>query len=176
MAYDCSRPVPARPEDDDWLADAWPDLGPLREAAERGELADAVACLAGSSGFRLRADDPLAPLAREVARALTRGWVRGASLRAGRPAVPAGRGVPAAGRRLGGARRPDGSRDVVDDALAAVAGLGSMGRVPRRAGSDELALAVALEALGFCVRPFGGPGGASLVTGRSDGDEPGALR
>jgi hypothetical protein len=53
MVDDWSRPVSDGPEDDDWLADARPDLGPLREAAERGELADAVAGLAGSSGFRL---------------------------------------------------------------------------------------------------------------------------
>jgi hypothetical protein len=71
MLDDWSRPVLDGPEDDDWLADARPDLGPLWEVAERRELAGAVACLAGSSGFRLRADDPVAPLAREVARALT---------------------------------------------------------------------------------------------------------
>jgi hypothetical protein len=54
------------------LAGRWAaGSGPLREAAERGELAGAVACLAGSSGLRLRGDDPVAPLAREVARALT---------------------------------------------------------------------------------------------------------
>jgi hypothetical protein len=71
MVDDWSRPVWDGPEDDGWLADARPDLGPMREAAERGELADAVACLAGSAGFRLRGDDPVAPLAGEVARALT---------------------------------------------------------------------------------------------------------
>jgi hypothetical protein len=79
MPEDWSRPMPDGSEDDDWLAAARPDLGPLREAAERGELADAVACLAGSADFRLRADDPLAPLARAVARALTLAGIPGRS-------------------------------------------------------------------------------------------------
>jgi hypothetical protein len=37
------------------------------------------------------------------------------------------------------------------------------------------ALAGVLNAVGFCVQPFG-QGGASLVTGRRDGNEPGARR
>jgi hypothetical protein len=48
-----------------------PDLGPLREAAEREELAEAEARLVGLSGDPLCLSDPQAPLAREVARALT---------------------------------------------------------------------------------------------------------
>jgi hypothetical protein len=39
----------------------------------------------------------------------------------------------------------------------------------------NLALAGVLDTLGFCVQPFG-RGGASLVTGRRDGDGPGASR
>lgn len=42
MLDDWSRPVPDGPQNDDWLADAQPDLGPMREAAERGELAWAL--------------------------------------------------------------------------------------------------------------------------------------
>lgn len=48
-----------------------PDLGPLRAAAEQGELAEAQARLADGSGHRLSPSDPQAPLARDVARALT---------------------------------------------------------------------------------------------------------
>jgi len=176
MADDCSRPVPAGPEDDDWLADAWPDLGPLREAAERGELADAVACLAGSSGFRLRADDPLAPLAREVARALTRA---GFAVHHCVQADPL--------YRLGGVcllpvaawAEPGGRTGVaVSWTTHSLLSLDWDRWAEYRGVLEAMnwALAVVLEALGFCVRPFGGQGGASLVTGRSDGDEPGALR
>ncbi len=43
----------------------------LREIAERGEIAAAVGCLADASGHPLRKDDPLAPLASDLARALT---------------------------------------------------------------------------------------------------------
>ncbi len=45
-----------------------PDLVPLRDLAEREELADAASRLADSYGRPLSADDPLAPLARELAR------------------------------------------------------------------------------------------------------------
>jgi hypothetical protein len=54
-----------------YLGDDPPDLGPLRAVAERAELADAVAGLTDSYGRPLAADDPLTPLAQEVARALT---------------------------------------------------------------------------------------------------------
>ena len=47
-----------------------PDLGPLRAAAERAELADAVTSLTGADGYRLADTDPLAPLARDIARSL----------------------------------------------------------------------------------------------------------
>ena len=48
-----------------------PDLRPLRALAEREELADARARLADGLGHPLPADDPNAPLARDVATALT---------------------------------------------------------------------------------------------------------
>jgi hypothetical protein len=169
MVDDWSRPMPDGPEDDGWLADARPDLGPLREAAERGELAGAVACLAGSSRFRLRADDPVAPLAREVARALT---LAGFAVHHCVLADPL--------NRLGGV------------CLLPVAAWGS---VEGRAGvavswtthsllsldwdrwseyrdvqeAMNPALAGVLDAVGFCVQPFG-QGGASLVTGQRPGD------
>src|SRR5215472_658123 len=48
-----------------------PDLGPLRALAEREELADAAGLLADAYGRPLHANDPLRPLAADVARALT---------------------------------------------------------------------------------------------------------
>jgi hypothetical protein len=175
MLDDWSRPVSDGPEDDHWLADAQPNLGPLHEAAEPGELADAVACLAGSSGFRLRADDPLAPLAREVARALT---LAGLAVHHCVQADPL--------YRLGGVcllpvaawAEPGGRAGVaVSWTTHSLLSLG-WDRWSVYHGVQEAmnpALADALDALGFCVQPFG-QGGASLVTGRGDGDEPGAAR
>jgi hypothetical protein len=175
MVDDWSRPVSVGPEDHGWLADARPDLGPLRKATERGELDDAMACLAGSSGFRLRGDDPLAPLAREVARALTL---------AGFTVHHCVRADPL--NRLGGV------------CLLPVAAWGSVGGqagvavswtthsllsldwdrwAEYRSVQEAMnpALAVVLDAAGFCVEPFG-QGGASVVTGRRDADDLGAGR
>ncbi len=57
--------------EDDYLGEEPPDLGPLRALAENAELAEAVAQLADAYGRPLPVDDPLAPLARDIARALT---------------------------------------------------------------------------------------------------------
>jgi hypothetical protein len=175
MVDDWSRPVPDGPDDGDWLADARPDLGPLREAAERGELADAVACLAGSAGFRLRADDPLAPLAGEVARALT---LAGFTLHHCVQADPLYRlgGVcllPVAAWGSAGGQAGVAVSWTTHSLLSL-----DWGRRAEYRGVQEamnLALARVLDAVGFCVQPFG-QGGASLVTGRRDEDEPGAGR
>ncbi len=48
-----------------------PGLGPLRAAAEAAELAQVVPGLASADGYRLADRDPLAPLAREIARSMT---------------------------------------------------------------------------------------------------------
>jgi hypothetical protein len=48
-----------------------PDLGPLRALTEREELQDARARVTDGLGHRLRPDDSHAPLARDVAAALT---------------------------------------------------------------------------------------------------------
>jgi hypothetical protein len=48
-----------------------PDLGPLRAAAEAAELVQAVSGLVRIDGCRLADSDPLAPLARDVARSMT---------------------------------------------------------------------------------------------------------
>jgi hypothetical protein len=48
-----------------------PDLGPLRAAAEAAELVQAVSRLASIDGCCLADGDPLAPLARDIARSMT---------------------------------------------------------------------------------------------------------
>ena len=48
-----------------------PDPGPLRAAAEAAELARAVSWLVSIDGCRLADSDPLAPLARDIARSVT---------------------------------------------------------------------------------------------------------
>ena len=48
-----------------------PDLGPLRAAAEAAELAQAASGLVSADGYRLADSDPLAPLARDIARSMT---------------------------------------------------------------------------------------------------------
>jgi hypothetical protein len=71
MPDDRSQWLSADQAADDWLAEEQPDLAPLRALADGEELADAVSCLASEYGLPLRADDPLAPLARELATTLT---------------------------------------------------------------------------------------------------------
>ena len=48
-----------------------PGLGPLRAAAEAAELAQAASGLVSIDGCRLADSDPLAPLARDIARSMT---------------------------------------------------------------------------------------------------------
>lgn len=48
-----------------------PSLGSLRAAAEAAELARAVSGLVSADGYRLAGSDPLAPLARDIARSMT---------------------------------------------------------------------------------------------------------
>jgi hypothetical protein len=66
-----SRPVDYGSADDGLLEEEAPDLGPLQEAAEAAELAEAMSGLTAGSGGPLPARDPLRPLACAVARALT---------------------------------------------------------------------------------------------------------
>jgi hypothetical protein len=47
-----------------------PDLAPLHAAASQAEFAEAVRGLVSADGYPLADDDPLAPLARDVARSL----------------------------------------------------------------------------------------------------------
>jgi hypothetical protein len=68
MSEDQSRQLNEADPEDDFQP---PDLRPLRALAEREELADARARLADGLGHPLPADDPFAPLATDVAAALT---------------------------------------------------------------------------------------------------------
>jgi hypothetical protein len=139
-----------------------PDLRPLRALAERDELADARARLADGLGNSLRADHPYAPLASDVADALTEA---GLTLHNCAPHHPQ--------YRLGGvcvlpipsSHNPDGLGGIAvswttHNLLAMDWQLGR-----ERQGTQEAmnrALASVLKALGYRVRPFG-IGGASLV-------------
>ena len=156
--------------EDGFLGDEPPDLGPLRAAAEAAELAGAVARLADAYGRPLPGDDPLAPMAREIARALTE---------AGFTLHRCGQGDPL--YRLGGVcllpvargHDPDGRGGVVvswttHDLLSR-----DWDRWREYQGTQDAmnaALAEVLDALGFEVSPFG-LGGAWIVTGRRAGWE-----
>jgi hypothetical protein len=141
-----------------------PDLGPLRAAAEREEPAEAQARLADGFGNPLRPGDPDAPLARDVAQALTE---------AGFSLHDCVRYHPQ--YRLGGVcllpvpsrHNPDGQGGIAvswttHDLLAL-----DWQRGREQEGTQQAmnrALASVLTALGYQIRPFG-TGGASLVTG-----------
>ena len=71
MSEHQSRRVDCGCADDGLLDGETLDLGPLWEAAEAAELAEATAGLTDGSGGPLPAEDPLRPLACAVARALT---------------------------------------------------------------------------------------------------------
>jgi hypothetical protein len=176
MVDNWSRPVSDDgPEGDDWLGDARPDLGPMREAAERGELADAVACLAGSAGFRLRGDDPVAPLAREVARALTLAGFTVHHCVQSDPLYRLGGVclVPVGAWGSAGGQAGVAVSWTTHSLLSLDWDRWSEYRDVQEAMNP--ALAAVLDALGFCVQPFA-QGGAWLVIGRCDADEPGACR
>lgn len=151
--------------------DGQPDLGPLRALAERTELADAIAGLTDAFGNRLSDADPMAPLARDIARSL---------VEAGFTLHHCSRTHP--GYRLGG---------VCLLPVCVQHGYGEHGQgvVVSWTTHDLLsldwdrygvyrdvhqvmnaALAQALHALGYAVRPFG-TGGASIVTGHRAQDE-----
>jgi hypothetical protein len=66
-----SRQVDYGSANDGLLDGEAPDLGPLQEAAEAAELAEAVSGLTDGSSGPLPACDPLRPLACAIARALT---------------------------------------------------------------------------------------------------------
>jgi hypothetical protein len=66
-----SRQVDYDSADGGFLDEEASDLGPLQEAAEAAELAEATSGLTDGSGGPLPTDDALRPLACAIARALT---------------------------------------------------------------------------------------------------------
>jgi len=141
-----------------------PDLRPLRAAAERGELAEARARLAEGLGHPLPSDDPHAPLARDVAQALTEA---GFALHDCAPHHPR--------YRLGGVcllpvpsgHNPDGQGGIAVSWTTHDLLVLDWQRGREHQGTQQAmnhALASVLTALGYPVSPFG-TGGASLVTG-----------
>jgi hypothetical protein len=159
---------------EDYAGDMAPELGPMRALAEREELADGAYRLANGYGRALRADNPLMPLAHDLARAMTEA---GFTLHHCVQADPL--------YRLGGVcllpvapcHDPGGRGWVVvswttHDLLSL-----DWDRWSEYQGVHEVmndALDRVLDALGFEGRPFG-TGGATLVTGRRT-SQPGAGR
>ena len=158
---------------DAYTGDEPPDLSPLRVLAERAELADAVSRLCDSYGRPLPADDPLAPLAHDVARALTEA---GFTLHrcaqhsplyrlGGVCLLPVARGHDPGGR--GGGVGSWTTHDLLSldwDRWNEYHGVH---------GVMNSALTQVLDALGYQVWPFG-LGGAWIVTGRQGcGEEAG---
>jgi hypothetical protein len=150
-----------------------PDLGPLRAATEAAELAQAASGLVSMDGCRLPDSDPLAPLARGIARSMTE---------AGLPLHYCPRHHPL--YRLGGVcvlTVPPG----LADGRAGIAvswtphnllllAWDRYGTCTSTQKAMNTALGGVLRAFGYLVTPFGS-GGAWLVTGRHD-DDPGAGR
>ena len=141
-----------------------PDLRPLRALAEREELADARSRLANDFGHPLPAGDPNAPLARDVAEALTEA---GLTLHDCAPHHPQ--------YRLGGVcllpvpshHDPDGQGGIAVSWTAHNLLALDWDRGREHRGTQQAmnrALASVLKALGYQAQPFG-TGGASLVTG-----------
>jgi hypothetical protein len=168
MSEDRIRELRQGYAEDDYQEAGPPDLGPLRALAEREELAEAVTRLADGYGRRLPVGDPLAPLAGEVARALTEAGVTLHHCARHDPLY-----------RLGGVcllpvacgHDPGGRGEIVvcwttHDLLSL-----DWDRGNEYHGTQDVmngALAEVLGALGFQVWPFG-LGGAWTVTGRKPG-------
>src|SRR5258708_38879051 len=85
--------------DDAYQGDEPPDLSPLRALADGEELAVAAGHLADACGRRLPEDNPLMPLARDLARALTEAGFTLRRCAPGEPPRRPGEGCPGPGRR-----------------------------------------------------------------------------
>ena len=151
--------------DDASQGDEPPDLGPLRALAEREELASVVGRLADAYGRPLRDDDPLKPLATDVARALTEAGFTLHHCAQRHPLY-----------RLGGVcllpvapgHDPDGRGGVVVSWTTHNLLSLDWGRWLAYHGTQDTmngALSEVLDGLGFQMLPFG-VGGAWIVTGR----------
>jgi len=141
-----------------------PDLGPLRAAAEAAELAQAVSRLVSIDGCRLAGSDPLAPLARNIARSMTEARLTVHHCAQHDPLY-----------RLGGvcllaapAESGTGPGGIAVSWTAHNLLLLDWDRYGTYAGTQQAmntALGGVLRAFGYLVTPFGS-GGAWLVTGR----------
>jgi hypothetical protein len=160
MPEDQSRQLGQGDREDDFQP---PDLRPLRALAECEELADARARVADGLRHSLTADDPYAPLASDVAEALTEA---GLTLHNCRPNDSQ--------YRLGGvcvlpipsSHNPDGPGGIAVSWTTHNLLAMDWERGRERQGTQDAmnhALAGVLKALGYKVRPFG-TGGASLIT------------
>jgi hypothetical protein len=150
-----------------------PCLAPLRATAEAAELAQAVSGLVSIDGCRLADTDPLAPLARGIARSVTE---------AGLTVHHCARYHPL--YRLGGvcllavpAGLADGRAGIAVSWTAHRLLLLDWDRYGTYTGTQQAlntAIGGILRAFGYLAEPFGS-GGAWLVTGHRD-DDPGAGR
>jgi hypothetical protein len=141
-----------------------PDPGPLRAAAEAAELARAVSGLVSIDGCRLADGDPLAPLARDIARSMTEAGLTVHHCAQHDPLY-----------RLGGvcllpvpAESGTGSSAIAVSWTAHNLLLLDWDRYGTYSGTQQAmntALGGVLRAFGYPVTPFGS-GGAWLVTGR----------
>ena len=152
--------------DQDDASERQPDPGPLRAAAEAAELAHAVTGLVSIDGCRLEDSDPLAPLARDIARSMTEASLTVHHCAQHEPlyrlggvcllAVPAesgtGYGGIAVSWTVHNPLLPDRDR---------------YGTYTGTQQAMNTALGGVLRAFGYPVAPFGS-GGAWLVTGRRE--------
>jgi hypothetical protein len=172
MFEDQSRRLDQGDPEDDFQP---PDLRPLRALAEREELADARARLADGLGSPVRADDPYAPLASDVAEALTEA---GLTLHNCAPHHPQYRLGGVCVMPIPSGHNPDGQGGIAVSWTTHNLLAMDWERGRERQGTQEAmnrALAGVLKALGYQVRPFG-TGGAYLVTESRRGGPPRSRR
>ncbi|MBV9384265.1 MAG: hypothetical protein JOY82_04815 [Streptosporangiaceae bacterium] len=150
-----------------------PDLGPLCAAAEAAELAQAASGLVSIDGCRLAGNDPLAPLARDIARSMTEA-VLTVHHRARRYPLYRLGGVCLLAVPPGLADGPAGVAVSWTPHNLLVLDWDQYGTYVGTQQAMNTALGGVLRAFGYLVTPFGF-GGAWLVTGRRD-DDPGAGR
>ena len=140
-----------------------PDPGPLHAAAEAAELAQAISGLVSIDGCRLADSDPLAPLARDIARSMTEAGLTVHHCAQYGPLY-----------RLGGvcllaipAESGTGERGIAVSWTAhnLLLDWGRYGTCTGTRQAMNTALGGVLRAFGYPVTPFGS-GGAWLVTGR----------
>ena len=156
--------------EEDYLALEPPNLGSLRALTESAEFADVVAMVVDAYGRPLRADDPLASLARDIVRALTEAGFTLHHCAQSHPLyrlggvclVPVARG-----------HDPDGRGGVVVSWTTHNLLRLDWDRWREYQGAQGVmngALSGLLDALGFGVWPFG-VGDAWIVTGRRVGSK-----